>query len=181
MARWSLVAFFCVAIAGCGGGCSGSVDEEPSTSGSAAQRTEASGGERDDEQPTPQADPGPPPEVVVTAEVDGHSRQVTPRVANHGDQTQLASAFVVERRRDDGWTAVEDVDLSLRFSCDEVAPDCVTLAPGAVFIPPPWLGMIGDAQCICEHCRRAEAGTYRFVVRSCGGGHAVAGEPFELP
>lgn len=181
MARWTLVALLCVAVAGCGGGCSGSSSEESATSSGASQRTEASGGEADETARTePRADPGPRPEVRVTAEVDPHARHVTPRVENHGPEARLDRGLTLERRQGREWSAVDAVDLALRFSCEDEAAECVTLAPGAVFIPPPWLGTLGDAQCACEGCEDAEPGTYRFVARSCGGGHELTGEPFDL-
>lgn len=184
MRRWPLALILTLLFAGCGNGCSGSADESGASSGS-AQRTEASGGESA-ETPTPPAerepppDPGPPPELRVSAEVDAYDGHATPRIANLGDATELSGTLALERREGESWTAVEDVRLLLRYACDEAPAECVTLAPGAVFIPPPWLGRSGEAQCECEECGPADEGTYRFVVRSCDGAHTVAGEPFEL-
>ncbi len=166
--------------AGCGGGCSGSsgggggepVDPGPEGSASSGG---AGAGEVRDEGPPP--DPGPPPVLRVAGAPDAHSRAVELRVENHGtEEASLASAVTVQRLDGEAW--VDRARLELRFSCTDPVTDCVTLAPGAVYLPPPWLGMVGDAQCDCDRCAPAEPGTYRFVVRSCGGAHAVESEPF---
>ena len=76
--------------------------------------------------------------------------------------------------------AVDGVSLGLRYSCEDPAPECVTLAPGGTYLPPPWLGVVGDAQCDCLRCAAAPAGEYRFVVRSCNQAHTAEGESFAL-
>ncbi|HJL14484.1 MAG TPA: hypothetical protein RMH99_02440 [Sandaracinaceae bacterium LLY-WYZ-13_1] len=183
MRRTTLAALSVLWFAGCGGGCSGASDEgEPSST--SAGRTEAQGpasASTGGEESEPAVDPGPPPQLRVTGEIDPHHRTVTARVANRGDRTNLRGRFGLERQVDDEWTPVPDVALDLRYSCEDEPPECVTLAPGAVFIPPPWQGMVGDAQCECEECGPAPAGTYRFVIHSCNEAHRVTGEPFELP
>lgn len=170
----------CVIFAGCGGGCSGSA-EESGPSGTSTQRTESSGGSSvravDGE---PSADPGPLPQLRITVDVDDYAGHATARIANVGAEVQLSSELSLERRRGEDWSPVDGAALALRYDCASAAPECVTLAPGAVFIPPAWLGTIGDAQCACERCVPAEEGTYRFVARSCAGAHTVTGDPFEL-
>lgn len=169
-----------LAFAGCGGGCSGTTEESPSpTHGSTAQ-TEASGNEAVPPMPPPAVDPGPPPELRVTGEQARHGREVTVRIENRGAQARIGGRLVLQRERDGTWATENGAQLDLRFSCRDEAPDCLTLAPGAVYIPPPWLGTIGDSQCICTRCAPAPTGTYRFVVTSCGGAHVIEGEPFEL-
>jgi len=177
-----LALIVCLCFAGCGGGCSGASEEADPPESRASQRTEASGGESTPGpvESEPPADPGPAPELRVTADVDAYAGHATARIANLGDETELSGALGLQRRRGEAWSDVDGVALDLRFACDEEPPECVTLAPGAVFIPPAWLGTGGDAQCGCEECSPAEEGTYRFVVRSCNGAHTVAGEPFEL-
>lgn len=162
--------------AGCGGGCSGGtggasddvVESEP---------REASGGER--AEPEPPVDPGPPPVLRVSGEPDAHDGTVVMRIENRGTEAaEIAGAVVLQRQRGESFEDVEGVSLDLRFSCGEAAPECVTLAPGAVYLPPPWLGTEGDAQCDCERCATAEPGTYRLVVQSCNRGHTIEGDPF---
>ena len=100
---------------------------------------------------------------------------------------RLRRALVLERLDGSSWHRVEDVGaVWLRDSC---APhgDAVFWANGAdecvdfhtPFRAPAWLGTIGDAQCVCEKCVPAPAGTYRWVAHECAGAE-VPGEPFEL-
>jgi hypothetical protein len=132
---------------------------------------ESSAIERDDE-------PTDPPPVTVTAVIEDAatvSASIRAREA-----TRLAPEVTVEHHDGQGWAAV--AALSLRFDCEEKAPTgCVALERGAELLPPPWLGRKGKAQCSCEDCAEAEPGRYRFLVRGCGGGPPVTGEPFELP
>lgn len=172
----------CLVIAGCGGGCSGSSEERASSS-SQAQRTEGSGDERPAVEEPPPVDPGPVPQISVLALVDDHERSVTPRVESRGEEpAELSSRVALQRRSGEAWEDVDGGELHLRFGCDEAVPECLTLAPGAVLLPPAWTGKTGTTQCECEGpCPDAPAGTYRFVVRSCSRAHAIEGEPFELP
>lgn len=166
----------CLCIAGCGGGCGGPGEPDP-------QIEAASGGETagDPERRSEViVDPGPPPVLRVVGEPDAHSRRVAIRIENRGrEATQLAGSIELQRLAGDTWSDMARVHLDLRYSCDDEAAECVTLAPGATYLPPEWLGTIGDSQCACERCAPAEAGTYRFVVRSCDGAHTVAGQSFE--
>lgn len=177
--RATSFALVCALAAGCGGGCSGGAPNaaaEDELAGAEGSDGEGSGAEA----VAPPVDPGPPPVVRLVGEPDAHSREVLIRVENRGDaSTELGRTVRVERQTDGGWDAV-DVELSLRYSCEDEAMECVTLAPGATYLPPPWLGTIGQAQCECERCAAAEPGTYRFVLQSCNGAHVVEGESFEL-
>lgn len=176
----SLTILACLWAAGCGGGCSGSTSSDPTGEGMAdTTQTESTGGAQTDEASEP-VDPGPPPVLQVSGEPDEHSRRVAIRIENHGtDEAEIAGAVVLQRRSGEGFEDVEGVSLDLRFTCEDEPPECVTLAPGAVYLPPPWLGTIGDAQCACEECGPAPAGTYRFVVQSCNRAHTIEGDPFE--
>jgi len=170
----------CLWAAGCGGGCSGSsappADPGPDPAPGAEEGT---GGEDRAGAAEPPVDPGPEPVLRVTGEPSGHAPRVAIRIENRGDEAaELATALGLQRRAGEAWRDVEPVELALRFSCEDPVPDCVTLAPGAVYLPPPWLGTTGEAQCECAECGPAEPGEYRFVVRSCSRAHAVAGEPF---
>lgn len=167
----------CFWVAGCGGGCSGLAEEDPDPA--ARSEARATGGEATSPD-APVVDPGPAPSLRVLGVPETHGRTVAIRVENHGAQTELTGAVTLQQRDGDAWADVDGASLDLRFSCREEAPECLTLAPGAVLLPPPWLGTIGDAQCICTRCGPAEAGTYRFVVRSCNGAHEALGEPFAL-
>ena len=171
--------WLCLWIAGCGGGCGGAQEtaEQPPTnepSDHAATPDEAA----DPAEPVEVVDPGPRPVLRISGQPDAHEGSVVIRVENRGaESAELAGALGLQRQQGDAWQDVE-VQLDLRFSCDDAAPECVTLAPGAAYIPPPWLGVSGDAQCACEECGPAADGEYRFVVRSCNGAHTLEGEPF---
>ena len=162
-------------MAGCGEGCAGS---SPSAAGS-AEPPEAETPEPAVEEPPP--DPGPRPTLRVAGAPDAHSPSVAIRVENRGEAlTELAVAIGLQRLSGDEW---EDLgaSMTLRDSCASPPPEaCVPLAPGGVLLPPAWTGQLGDAQCECERCAAADPGTYRFVVQTCGGGHTLEGEPFEL-
>ncbi len=179
-ARSTIVLLIGLSVGGCSGGCSGPSEETTPTS-TATQRTEASGDEHaGDTIPEAAADPGPAPVLRVIGETDRHDRQVAIHVENHGaEPAELRSRLTLQRREGERWTDLR-TRIDLRFSCEEEASECVTLAPGAEYIPPPWLGTDGDAQCVCTRCGPAPAGTYRFVATSCNGAHTALGEPFEL-
>lgn len=133
------------------------------------------------EDPPAPVDPGPPPVLRVAGVPAEHGRQVAIRVENRGDADAEISPDVGLQVRDgDSWSDVDSVDLHLRYSCEDEIPECVTLAPGGTYLPPPWLSMIGDAQCECAECRPAPAGEYRFVVRSCNRAHVIEGESFRI-
>lgn len=153
--------------AGCGEGCAGTStptaapDPEPE----AQPETE------------PPPDPGPPPVLGLSVEA-GRDGEVTLRIQNRGaEPAALSSTVAVERQEGDSWVAVEDVQLDLRFACDQEAPQCIRLVPGAEWIPPPWLGTTGASQCACEDCGDVPTGTYRLVVASCSGAHPTAASP----
>ena len=164
-----------LALAGCNG-CAGTAEERADDDPNAA----AAGSEATSSGP-PVAEPGPAPTVRVRGEIDAHARTVTPRIESSGPEATRIGALAIERRRGDSWAPVEEVSLGLRYACDAEPEACVTLAPGAVFIPPAWLGVRGDAQCECDDCPREAAGVYRFVVRGCDPSEPAEGEPFELP
>lgn len=171
----------CVWIAGCGGGCGGA------TAAPADDPTEHRAG-ADDTRPTPReavaeppVEPGPRPVLRVLGEPDPHSRSVALRIENRGtENAELSGVVGLQRRSGEAWADVEHVSLDLRFSCEDPVPECVTLAPGAIFIPPPWLGGAEGDQCACERCVPASAGEYRLVVRSCSRAHTIESEPFAI-
>lgn len=169
----SILILFASIVAGCSGGCSGASEETPATA--SAQRTEASGGET----PTVAAEPGPVPVLRIAGAVDRYDRSVALRVENRGtEQIELRSALALQQQDGEGWGEVS-ARLALRDSCSADAPECITLAPGAVYIPTAWKAKLGDAQ--CGDGEAAPAGTYRVVVTSCSGAHQVEGEPIALP
>ncbi|MGE0784831.1 MAG: hypothetical protein AB7S26_04010 [Sandaracinaceae bacterium] len=179
--RAALVWFVCLWVAGCGGGCSGA---GPGGGASGDGTGGGGGGSQGHEGQADTAavvDPGPAPEVTVIAEPARHARDVGLRVENHGAEVvQLSSAVGVERQDGDAFRAVDGVEMHLRFDCEVAPPECVTLAPGAAYLPPAWKAMVGHAQCECERCAAAPPGNYRFVVRSCNRAHAVVSEPFAV-
>jgi hypothetical protein len=165
-------------VFGCSGGCSGPTE---GASRDRSERRDNNGtGEENEQEAAGEDTPGVAPTVRVIGVVDPHTRNVNVRVENHGTApTNVGGNLLLQRRDGDAW---EDVSarVQLRFDCRTEAPDCATLAPGAVWIPPDWTGMLGDAQCDCERCAPAPAGTYRFVARSCGGDQRAEGEAFVL-
>lgn len=174
----------CVVFAGCGGGCGGSTvgpGEDPPSEQAGGDDSTSEGPSEGAASPSAPVDPGPPPVLRVAGEPDPHDRLVALRIENRGaEAAELAGTVTLERRAGETWSPVEGVSLDLRFSCEDPAPECVTLAPGGIYLPPPWRGVIGDAQCDCERCAAAPAGDYRVVVRSCNQAHAVESEAFAL-
>jgi len=158
-------------------GCNGC--GEPSSPGTDPGTADPDPGQTGSEDPPAEA--GPPPVVTVRA-TPSASRTVEVSLQSRGDQpSRLARPLTVERRDGDAWAPLDGVaGLSLRYSCEDRAEECITLVPGAELQPPPWLGTIGDAQCECTRCGPAPAGTYRLVAMACAGGHRIESEPFEL-
>jgi len=121
-----------------------------------------------------------PLQLRARAEVD--SGQVALVLEVLRGRARLASTLGVEREVDGHFVAVTGIaGLTLRSDCQTPAPECVALVAGAELRPPPWLGTLGDAQCICTRCGPAQAGTYRFVVSSCDGRQRAETERFTLP
>ncbi|HHH28107.1 MAG TPA: hypothetical protein ENK57_07150 [Polyangiaceae bacterium] len=192
-----LTALLFIGIVGCGGGCGSS--PPPSRERPAAPETPAAQAEEPD--PAPEAapvDPGPPPVLRVTGVPDAHDRSVVIRIENRGtDAAELDAELTLQRASGEGWVDVH-AQLALRYSCEDEVPECVTLAPGGAYLPPPWLGTTAPgtavpgtavpgaaapgaaAQCECEGCPPAPPGTYRLVVRSCNGAHTATGAEFTI-
>ncbi len=124
----------------------------------------------------------PAPEVTVRGEPFRGSRQVAIVVESRGKTpAHLAGALTIEREVHGHWAKVAHMGaMTLRTDCESKPPDCVTLVPGAELRPPPWLAVVGAAQCRCDGCARASAGRYRFVVQSCDQAHRIEGVPFDL-
>lgn len=56
----------------------------------------------------------------------------------------------------------------LRWSCEQAATTCVTLAPGAEYLPPPWPGKSGKGTCSeCASCVDLAPGSYVLVAKAC--------------
>ena len=140
--------------------------------------------------PSDPASPALPPEthagegggLALHGDPSRPGRAVGLRVANTGSTTlSIDSALAIERASGERFAPLEGMGrVTLRGSCESVAPRCVTLAPGAEIFPPDWLGTTGDSQCACEECAPVPAGRYRFVARSCDGRKTYAGEPFAI-
>ncbi|MFW6050399.1 MAG: hypothetical protein ACODAU_04450 [Myxococcota bacterium] len=174
MEGW-VVALAVVAFGGCEG-CGASEEAGEGAAEAASEGARASGAE------APDPEPGTPPEVTVHAEPPelAEPGQQVPVVRSRGEEpVRLGRKVTVERHADGSWRDAATV--ALRDDCDDPVPDgCVALVPGAELHPPPWLGLLGEAQCACDGCEPAPEGRYRFVVRSCDGAHEVPGEPFGL-
>lgn len=84
---------------------------------------------------------------------------------------RLRREIEVERESGGTWSHVDASWLLLRETCDvNDPPACIEIAGGATFRAAPWTDMTGDAQCACEECGPAGAGTYRFAVTPCEAG-----------
>ncbi len=166
-------------LAGCEG-CGNDAPEATTGGGQGSTTgTETTGGAETATEGAPAiADPGAPPTLGLSVE-PGFESATSLIVENRGSEpVELSSALVLEREEDGAFAPVSGIaGLALRFDC-EPPPECLTLVPGAALHPPPWNGMLGDAQCICTRCADAPTGSYRFVVTTCGGGHRVTSPAF---
>lgn len=143
-----------ILLAGCDG-CASDEQRVQSATPATESTSGSTGGERSAEGA---AEPGPPPEVAVRAEVDRYGR-LTLAVENRGREPARLAPEVA---------AAQGPTLALTVGCDEEPPECVTLAPGAVLYP-----------CECGGCDELR-GTFRFAVRSCTGDHRIEGDPVEV-
>jgi len=149
--------------------------EPPPVAASATETAEPDAPE-ETEAPAPT---DPTLEIRLRAESLDHS--ITPVVEVLGGTARLAKDIGVEREVNGHFVPVRGIaSLELRNDCHSRAPDCVELVAGAELRPPPWTGMLGDAQCICTRCGPAPAGTYRFVIHTCDGRQHAESEPFTL-
>ena len=116
----------------------------------------------------------------VDAVPGGHALSITNQ---SGSARSFHREIAVERRAADGtWSEIPASGLLLRTSCElNDPPACVEVADGTTFRAAPWTDMIGDAQCACEECGPAGAGTYRFVFRRCDCDTRLESEPFDVP
>ncbi len=125
--------------------------------------------------------PTPAPTGVRIAAQPGRYREVGIALEAHGPGTvRLRRDVAVERAAGEGFERVAAEGLTLRPDCATEAPECIELAPGAELAPPPWTGVLGEAQCDCDDCRPAPPGRYRFVVTTCDGAHRIESAPFAI-
>ena len=122
----------------------------------------------------------PSPEPVLRFWAEPNEEGATLHVQNRGTETvRLRSAVGLELKEGESWSDVP-VELALRMDCESDVAECITLAPGAELVPPPWNGMRGHAQCDCERCVDLP-GEVRFVIQSCAPEghrpHEVRSEP----
>lgn len=115
----------------------------------------------------------------VDAVPGGHALAITNQ---SGGARSFHREIAVERRAADGtWSEIAASGLFLRESCEQNDPPaCVEVANGTTFRAAPWTGMVGDAQCACEECGPAGAGTYRFVFRRCDGDTRLESASFDV-
>ncbi len=124
---------------------------------------------------------GPAPTLSIVGAPEAIGDAVAISITNRGaGPAELGTRVAIEVERNGTFAAAQPSLVTLRYDCAQEAPACVTLAPGAELIPPPWLGTWGDMQCRCLRCAPVEAGTYRFVVTTCDGAHRIEGTPFTL-
>jgi hypothetical protein len=137
----------------------------------------------------------PPATVVLQgADTDARRSRLVPlRVINNlGRPVSVQRAVVVERWQGSAWQVVTAVSgLLLRADC---RPDpktrvintpallggCLVIGPRTTYSAPPWLGTVGDAQCVCERCVGVAPGLYRYRGRLCGKSQPILGVPFRL-
>ncbi len=103
-------------------------------------------------------------------------------VQNHAAvNVKLKTALRIEHRASDRWVPVTATGLALRDSCAIEPAACVTLAPGAELLPPPWPAVAGRGQCgACAECPAITAGDYRVVVDACEGNGTSASSAFAV-
>lgn len=170
-------------LASCSGSRSASPPGAEPTTTSTSATTEADQGSTATPSGAP-AETGPAPVLAIRGRPSRAGGEVAITLENRGESlARVASRLVLERAEGgDRFAPVRGVELALRDSCARDAPACVELAPGAALHPPPWRGTTGEGggQCRCEGCAPAQPGTYRLVATSCGGGHRVLGEVFEI-
>lgn len=121
----------------------------------------------------------PPADVRITVEKDGFV------VESRGAPARLRRALALERKDGDTWAPLANVGpIWIREGCepkDQVmywadgGRECVEVGR---LVSPPWNGMIGDAQCMCEQCAAAPPGEYRLVAEGCDDGRRWEGAPF---
>ena len=97
----------------------------------------------DEESAEARPDPGPAPDVRVSA-LEPRPQSVGLRLQMRGSEAaRVRSRVKVERRAGEGWEPVPS-ELMLRASCDATPGDCLELEPGAELLPLP---LRGEGQC----------------------------------
>jgi hypothetical protein len=90
-----------------------------------------------------------------------------------GQRVSLAKDVALEKKDGTAYRSVDAKALGLRFDCK--TEGCVELVPGAELVAPSWLGRADGERC-GELVNVREIGSYRFVVKSCGGTQQAAFE-----
>jgi hypothetical protein len=98
----------------------------------------------------------------------------------------LRRDLTVERLDKGAWTRINAAGLYLRDHCDVPGdglyepPACVDIPAHTTFRAAPWTDHVGDAQCACDRCAPAGAGSYRFTVETCDHSAAYASDAFAV-
>jgi hypothetical protein len=143
----------------------------------------------------PEPSPSPPPSASATLSpaalrvtVDRADERVRFSLQNTGSSPVSLEAFAaIDRRWPDGvWEVLGSIDVGgyrLVEACDQKPGSCVTIEPGKTLRPIGWTGFSCAAQCN-QSCRANTwmgPGTYRLVLKGCGGGAKILGPEFTLP
>lgn len=106
-------------------------------------------------------------DVKVAGEATPEGVRVS--IQNHGrESVSLRSQLNVIRG--DGTAAIpaNAEGPVLRWSCEQAVATCVTLAPGAEYLPPLWPGKSGKGTCgECANCVDVAPGSYVLVAKAC--------------
>lgn len=116
--------------------------------------------------------------VVGTASDQG----VQVSVQNRGSASvSLRSRLDVMRSDGSVATAATTEGPVLRWSCEQAQTPCVTLAPGAEYLPPVWPGKRGKGTCgDCATCEDVAPGSYVLVAKACDKDVEVRSEAFAI-
>jgi hypothetical protein len=104
------------------------------------------------------------------------------RVVNQGAPLQLSTTVKVQHQIDGTWRDAPVTNLRLTAACtSDPGPQCLSLATGGTLEPVPWTGNYCTSQCTatCNLDGQAPAGTYRYVIVTCGHRLQFFSEPFE--
>jgi hypothetical protein len=100
---------------------------------------------------------------------------------NRSDRAvRLSTAVGIERKTPAGWKAIEAEPLLLRFCCDTAPQKCLTLVPGAEYLPPAWQMSHINVQCAVHPGPQVEPGKYRLFVDGCQKAFRIYSQPFVI-
>jgi hypothetical protein len=108
-------------------------------------------------------------------------------------EARIMAGLGVERREGDKWVALVPPaeGLYLRPGCkpdpasgvlnpEGIEKSVVSIKPKSTYRSAPWLGVHGQAQCLCERCVPVGPGVYRYVAKMADSGKSLFGKPFRV-